>query len=176
MKHLVKIIVITVTLFISTTNITFAEQKIVVLDLKYVLNNSKAGQGAQDFLKKSFNNNAKKFANIEKSLKEEEKDLIEKKTVLSKEDYIKKSKELREKVMKYQTDRRSSLDKIAKQRAESKEKLLKVLTPIIDEYINTNEISLVIDKKDMLGGLKEYDITKIIVDKLDNKLPSLNLK
>ena len=78
--------------------------------------------------------------------------------------------------MKYQTERRSSLDKIAKQRAESKAKLLKVLTPIIDEYINSNQISLVIDKKDMLGGLKEYDITKVIVDKLDKKLPSLNLK
>jgi len=174
MKYFVKIIVVTVLLFISTT--TFAEQKIVVLDLKYVLNNSKAGKGAQDFLKKSFNDNAKKFANIEKSLKDEEKDLIEKKTVLSKEDYIKKSKGLREKVMKYQTERRSSLDKIAKQRAESKAKLLKVLTPIIDEYINSNQISLVIDKKDMLGGLKEYDITKVIVDKLDKKLPSLNLK
>ena len=82
MKYFVKIIVVTVLLFISTT--TFAEQKIVVLDLKHVLNNSKAGKGAQDFLKKSFNNNAKKFANIEKSLKDEEKDLIEKKTVLSK--------------------------------------------------------------------------------------------
>lgn len=174
MKYFVKIIVVTALLFISTT--TFAEQKIVVLDLKYVLNNSKAGKGAQDFLKKSFNNNSKKFANIEKSLKDEEKDLIEKKTVLSKEDYIKKSKGLREKVMKYQTERRSSLDKIAKQRAESKAKLLKVLTPIIDEYINSNQISLVIDKKDMLGGLKEYDITKVIVDKLDKKLPSLNLK
>ena len=174
MKYFVKIIVVTVLLFISTT--TFAEQKIVVLDLKYVLNNSKAGKGAQDFLKKSFNDNAKKFANIEKSLKDEEKDLIEKKTVLSKEDYIKKSKGLREKVMKYQTERRSSLDKIAKQRAESKAKLLKVLTPIIDEYINSNQISIVIDKKDMLGGLKEYDITKVIVDKLDKKLPSLNLK
>jgi len=174
MKYFVKIIVVTVLLFISTT--TFAEQKIVVLDLKHVLNNSKAGKGAQDFLKKSFNNNAKKFANIEKSLKDEEKDLIEKKTVLSKEDYIKKSKELREKVMKYQTERRSSLDKIAKQRTESKDKLLKDLTPIIDEYINSNQISLVIDKKNMLGGLKEYDITKVIVDKLDKKLPSLNLK
>ena len=75
MKYFVKIIVVTVLLFISTT--TFAEQKIVVLDLKHVLNNSKAGKGAQDFLKKSFNNNAKKFANIEKSLKDEEKDLIE---------------------------------------------------------------------------------------------------
>ena len=174
MKYLVKIFVITFCLFISTN--VFAEQKIVVLDLKYVLNNSKAGKGAQEFLKKSFNDNAKKFADQEKSLKEEEKKLIEKKTVLKKEDYIDKSKVLRKKVIKYQTERRASLDKIAKQRAESKSKLLKELTPIIDEYIKTNQISIVIDKKHMLGGLNELDITKEIVEKLDKKLPSLNLK
>ena len=102
--------------------------------------------------------------------------MIEKKTVLKKEDYIKKSKALRKKVVKYQTERRASLDKIAKQRADSKSKLLKELTPIIDEYIKANKISIVIDKKHMLGGLNELDITKVIVDKLDKKLPSLNLK
>tara|TARA_B110000438_G_scaffold279708_1_gene304351 strand:- start:4446 stop:4970 length:525 start_codon:yes stop_codon:yes gene_type:complete len=174
MKYFVKILVVTISLFVST--IVSAEQKIVVLDLKYVLNNSKAGKGAQEFLKKSFNNNAKKFSDIEKSLKDEEKDLISKKTVLSKEDYIKKSKELREKVMKYQKDRRASLDKIAKQRSDSKANLLEALNPIIDEYIKANQISLVLDKKEMLGGLNEFDITKTIIEKLNKKLPALNLK
>ena len=50
------------------------------------------------------------------------------------------------------------------------------LKPIIDVYINENEISLVIDKKNMIGGLTEYDITKVIVEKLDKELPSLNLQ
>ena len=48
MKYLVKYFVVTFFLLISTS--VFAEQKIVVLDMKYVLNESKAGKGAQDFL------------------------------------------------------------------------------------------------------------------------------
>jgi len=52
MKYLVKFLVVTFFLIVSTS--AFAEQKIVVLDMKYVLNNSKAGNGAQDFLKKKF--------------------------------------------------------------------------------------------------------------------------
>ena len=52
MKYLVKFIVVTFFLLVCTH--TFAEQKIVVLDLKFVLNSSKAGKGAQAFLKKSF--------------------------------------------------------------------------------------------------------------------------
>jgi Skp family chaperone for outer membrane proteins len=104
MKYLVKFFVVTFFLLICTH--TFAEQKIVVLDLKYVLNNSKAGKGAQDFLKKSFENNMKKFSEIEKSLKKEENDLLTKKTVLSKEEYTKKTDELRKKVIYYYKDNR----------------------------------------------------------------------
>ena len=67
MKYLVKFFVVTFFLLVCTH--VFAEQKIVVLDLSYVLNNSKAGKGAQDFLKRSFNDNAKKFTEMEKALK-----------------------------------------------------------------------------------------------------------
>ena len=69
MKYLVKFFVVTFFLIFNTH--TFADQKIVVLDMKYVLNNSKAGKGAQNFLKKSFNNNAKKFTDMQKALKKE---------------------------------------------------------------------------------------------------------
>ena len=174
MKYLVRFIVITFFLLICTH--TFAEQKIVVLDLKFVLNNSKAGKDAQDFLKKSFNDNVKKFSDMEKALKKEESDLLAQKSVLNKEEYTKRSDALRKKVIDYQSQRRSSLDKIATQRAESRETLIKKIEPILNTYIKENNISLVMDKKEMLGGNPEYDITKIIVAKLNQVFPSLNLK
>jgi outer membrane protein len=174
MKHFVKFIVVTFFILISTNS--YAEQKIVILDLTYVLNNSKAGKDAQDFLKKSFKDNTKKFADMEKNLKKEENDLLSKKTVLTKEDFSKKADELRKKVIDYQTERRTSLDKIATQRAKSRETLLKTAEPILQAYISENNISLVIDKKFTLGGNPENDITKVIVEKLNKELPSLNLK
>ena len=174
MKYLVKFFVVTFFFIFSTHS--FAEQNIVVLDMKFVLNNSKAGKGAQDFLKKSFNDNAKKFSEMEKNLKKEEKDLLAKKTILSEEDYKKKSNELRKKVIEYQTNRRASLDKIATQRAKSRETLIKKVNPIVDAYINENNISIVLDKKNVIGGLNQYDITKIIVEKLNKELPSLKLQ
>ena len=174
MKYFVKFFVVTFFLFFCSYS--FAEQKIVVLDLKYVLNQSKAGKGAQDFLKKSFEDKQKKYMDLEKTLKKEESDLLSKKTVLSKEEYTKKSNVLRKKVIDYQSDRRSSLDKIATQRAQARETLLKNLDPILQAYIKENNISLVVDQKDMLGGNPDIDITNIIVEKLNKELPSLNLK
>ena len=113
---------------------------------------------------------------MEKSLKKEERDLLEKKNILSKEEYTKKSDTLRKKVIDYQSQRRASLDKIATQRAESKEILLQKIEPIVDAYIKENNISIVIDKKNMIGGLTEYDITNIIVKKLNEALPSIKIE
>ena len=174
MKYLVKFFVVTFFLLVCTH--TIAEEKIVVLDLTFVLNQSKAGKSAQDFLKKSFNNNAKKFSDMEEKLKNEEIDLLGKKTILTKEEYSKKSDVLRKKVIDYQSQRRMSLDKIATQRAEARETHIKKINPILETYISENNISLVIDKRNILEVNPDNDITTVIVEKLNKELPSLNLK
>ena len=65
--------------------------------------------------------------------------------------------------MDYQTEKRSSIDKITMLRAKARETLLKNLKPIIETYINENSVSLVVDKKYILGGGAQSDITKFIV-------------
>jgi Skp family chaperone for outer membrane proteins len=174
MKYFVKFLVVTFFSLICTH--TFAEQKIVVLDLTYLLNESKAGKGAQEFLQKTFNENKKKFLEIQKSLKKEETDLLTKKNILSKEDYGKKMNTLRKRNMDYQTQRRNSIDKITTSRAKAREALLKKIIPIVETYTKENNISLVVDTKYILGGNPKIDITKIIVEKLNKDFPSLNLK
>ena len=62
MKYLVKFFVVTFFLLICTH--TFDEQKIAVLDMTYVLNQSSAGKGAQEFLKKTFDDNIKNLPKI----------------------------------------------------------------------------------------------------------------
>ena len=144
--------------------------------MKYVLNNSKAGKDAQKFLKESFKKNQKQISNKENELKKEESDLLSKKTILTKEEYKKKSDTLRKKVAAYQTDRRGAVDKIAKKRAELKKELITKLNPIVKTYIDENNISIVLYKKNVVYAESDLDITKIIVEKLNKKLPSLNLK
>ena len=174
MKYLVKLFVVTFILGVCTY--ASAEDKITYIDLKYVLNNSKAGKGAQDYLKKTFNEKQKEFMKTEKELKKEEVDLISNKDKLSKDEYKEKSDSLRKKVATYQTDRRQALEKIAKQRSEAKEILLNKLNPILKSYMTENNISLVIDKKNIVAGNNSIDITKVIVEKLNKELPSLKIK
>ena len=174
MKYLVKFFVVTFLLLIYTH--ASAEQKIAYLDMKFVLNNSKAGKGAQDFLQKSFKENQQKFLDEENTLKNKENDLLAQKTILTKDEYQKKSDDLRKQVIDYQSQRRASLEKITSQRAEARQKLLEKLDPIMKTYIKENGISLIIDRKNVLMGSTNLDITNIIVEKLNKEFPSLSIK
>ena len=174
MKYLVKFFVVTFLLLVCTH--VLAEQKVAYLDMKFILNNSKAGKGAQDYLHKSFQANQKKFLDKENALKKEENDLLTQKTILTKEEYKKKSEALRKKVVDYQSRRRTSLDELAAQRAKARKALLEKLNPILETYIKENGISLVVDKQNIVMGNNDLDITKTIVEKLNKELPSLSIK
>ena len=102
--------------------------------------------------------------------------MLAQKTELSKEDYKKKSDELRKKVASYQTGRRAAIDKIAKKRSDARQKLLDKLDPILKSYMAANQISIIIDKKNVILGVDALDITKNITENLNKELPSLNLK
>ena len=174
MKYLVKFFVVTFLLLICTH--ASAEQETVYLDMKFILNNSKAGKDAQDFLKKSLQENEKQFSKKVDELKAKERDLLAIKATLNKEEYKKKSDELRKKVTEFQAQRRAFLEKITKQRADARQKLLEKLDPILKTYIKENDISIVIDSKNVLMANTDLDITNIIVEKLNKELPSLSIK
>ena len=108
MKYLVKFFVITLLLF-QFTNV-FAQENIMYIDMKFILNNSSAGKNAQEALEKIHSSSLEKFKKTEESLKEEETLLLSKKKLIKKEEYEKLAKTLRKKVMTYQADRRIKND------------------------------------------------------------------
>ena len=175
MKYFVKFFVITL-LVLLCTYAQADNSQIRFINLKVILNESKAGKEAQDFLKKSAEENINKFKETEDSLKQQETDLISKKNVLSKEEYKKMADNLRKNVREYQKERDSKLKKISTLRSEARSKLISEIKPILAEYTKENNISIVFNSKNVLHTDPELDVTKIIIKLLDKKLPSLNLK
>ena len=99
-----------------------------------------------------------------------------KKSEMTQDEYKVKADELRKKVVDYQTKRRDSLEKIATQRAEARKKLLEKLDPILNKYSDENGFTLILDKKNVIKGNTQLDITEPIIEVLNKELPSLNLK
>ena len=170
---LIKIILTSLLLLFSFQNKLFSEIRYV--DFKYVLNESKAGKDAQDYLKKKLENGVKNLKSKEKAIQDEEKKIIQQKKLISAEEYKKKVTELRKKVSSLQKERNKLLDSIAKQRSKARTELLKTLNPIIKDYMQEKNIRLVLEKKSILLADENLDITQDIVKKLNSKLKSIKL-
>ena len=84
-------------------------------------------------------------------------------------------KALRKKVSDLQNDKRKSINDIAKSRSQAKKQLLKALNPIIKKYMEDNKIRLVLDKKSILLGDQNLEITTQIIVILNKEVKSLKL-
>lgn len=74
-----------------------------------------------------------------------------------------------------QKERNTLLESVAKQRSKARNELLKNLNPIIKGYMQEKKIRMVIDKKSLLLGDENLDITQPIIKILNKKLKSIKL-
>ena len=86
-----RLLLISTLIFFTQIKISFADSSYYI-DFSKVLNESKAGKQAQDFLKNKFESESKKFAEKEKKLRKEESEIIAQKKLINKEEYQKKVK------------------------------------------------------------------------------------
>ena len=168
-------IIFFVFLILNFYNLSFAEETYVI-DMQKLLNQSKAGKEAQDFLKEKITTKDKKFKKEGNLLKKEEIDLIAKKKTLSADEYKKILNQLREKNIKFQRKRANFTTAITTQRAEARSRLLKALDPILTKYMSENNIQIIIDKKYVVMANSKIDLTDKILEILNKELKSLNLK
>ena len=173
MKYIVKIIVITYLVF-GTTN-AFAEDKVVYIDMNKILTDSKVGIFVEKELTKSHESKLDNFNKTEEELKKEEIDLISKRNVMAREEFDKNVKILNEKAQEYQAQRRQWFDDIGQKRNKARAEVLKSLDPIMTEYFEKNNISIILYKRNVAIGTSELDITDKIIDELNKKLPSIKL-
>jgi len=173
LKYIVKIFVITYLIF-GITN-SFAESKIVYIDMNKILNKSKVGAFVEKELTKLHETKLEGFKKTEEDLKKKEIDLVSKRNILARNEFDAKVKLLNEDAQKYQAERRKWFDEIAVKRNKARAEVLKSLDPIITNYFEKNKISLMLYKRNIAIGSSELDITDVIIDQLNIKLPSIKL-
>ncbi len=146
-----------------------AQEKIAIVDIDFLLKNSKKGISIKedfDIQNKKF---LDKFKKKEKELKDKEMKISNKKNVLSEEDFNKEVKNFTKEVEKYNLDRKNELDKINKKRNQEIVDLLKKINLILVDYSKEKNLSTVMDKKNVIITKSENDITKSILELLNKR-------
>ena len=82
---------------------------------------------------------------------------------------------LREDARDYQSSRVKLTNELTQKRTEVTKKILDELKPILAKYIEKETISVILDKKNVIVGKTNLDITEIIIKKLDNQHPKIEI-
>ena len=153
-----------------------SQSNIVYIDMEKIMSKSKAGISIRKQLEKMHKSNIDEFTKTEKNLKEEEKKLLSKKNILNKEEFEKQISSLRKKAVEYRETRKKKIDDLTKKRLEATAKLLDTINPILAQYSKDNSISIIIQKKNIIIGKSELDITSEILKTVDKSISKISLK
>ena len=157
-----------------STNI-FAQDKIVYLDVNRLLNESEAGKYLNSELNKINNSNIEEFKKIENTIKSEEEKILKQKNILKTEEFNSKVDELRDKYKSYQDFKNNKNEEINKIRNDAGSKILKIVNEILSDYSTDKEISLIIDKKNIVIGKTHLDVTEDILKLLNKKIKKIEI-
>ena len=171
MKKIFTIIVLFFIIFLPSNS----AEKVVYLDVEKIMQESSPGKSIISQLKKKREISISNLKKKEKEIFEKEKKLISQKNVLSAEEFKKKIQDLRKDISNYQKERSKTSTDIKKTRIKASTNLIKKLTPILEEYAKKNSIRIIVQKKHIVMGSKEDDITKDILDLVNQKIKSIKI-
>jgi Skp family chaperone for outer membrane proteins len=153
-----------------------SQEKIVFVDMDRLVSVSKPGSSIFNQLKDINNKNTNFLKNEEINLKEKEKKLITQKNIISDADFQNKINELKSEVNNYNQNRIQIIEKFNKLKVENTNKLLKLINSILVKFSDEKKISIILQKKNLIIGKTELDITDEIIKIVDNEIKEFKIK
>lgn len=156
-----------------STNNAYANS-IVYLDLQFIIDKSELGQ---KYKKEILDDQTKIKSDLkikQNLIKEKENELNSQKNVLKKDEFNNKLKKLDDLLTDYREFKKKNSKIIIDKKKKYSDEILKILNPILTSYVEKNNIKIVIEKKNVLVGIKTLDITtdmlKILNEKTKNQI------
>ena len=143
-------------IFLIFINFSFAnaEQKIAYIDIDSIIENSVAGKLISEHIFDLKNSKLNEFKAFEKNFKDKEKKLIAKKNIISDDKFKSEINSLNKELKTYNDQRMKFSKNLEQKKINLTKQLLKTLNPIISEFVNQNQISLVLSKSNIIVGKK----------------------
>ena len=158
------------------TNLAFSEQKIVFINMDRLISTSNAGASIFKQLTNLNNKNLKFLKSEEKKFKEKEIKLISQKNIISETDLKNKINELKSEIKEYNQNRTKMNKDFNKLKVDNTNNLLKLINPILVKFSNDEEISVILQKKDLVVAKVELDITDKIIKIVNKNVKEFKIK
>ena len=153
-----------------------SEQKIVFVDMDKVISKSNSGSSIFKQLKSINNKNLTLLKKEEEKFKKNETKLISQKNIISEIDYKTKVVELRSEIDNYNQKRKKINIDFNNLKINNTNKLLALINPILTKFSTDNEISIILQKKDLVVAKTQLDITDEIIKIVNSEVNEFKIK
>tara|TARA_B110000495_G_scaffold141409_1_gene124362 strand:+ start:96 stop:617 length:522 start_codon:yes stop_codon:yes gene_type:complete len=164
------------TIIIFFTNTAFSEEKILFIDMDRVISTSNTGVSILEQLNKLNEENILFFNKEEKIFKEKEVKLISQKNIISETDFKNKVNELKTEINAYNQKKNEMINNFKKLKVDNTSKLSKSINEILIEYSEDNSILFILQKKNLIIGKTELDITNKIIKIVNKNVPKFKIE
>ena len=163
-------------IFAISLNSVNAEQKVVFIDMERVISTSNSGLSIINQLKDLSDKNLVLLNKQEKNFKEKETKLISQKNIISESEFVNKAEKLKKEMNELNKSRNKIITDFNKLKIENTNELLKMINPILIKFSKDNSISLILQKKELIIGNSEFDITDEILKIVNNEVKIFKIK
>jgi outer membrane protein len=161
-------------LFIFVQKAVAEDLNIVFVDMDKIIASSNAGKKIQSSIDKFAKKENQKFDSIESNLKQKEQEILKQKNVMSKEELDKKVKSFQTELSKLRKEKIEFNRNIIKKNKDATNKMVNEINKILTQYASDNSVSLIIQKKNIIIGKTELDITPQILKEFNSKVKSID--
>ena len=163
-------------LFLFFANTVNSEQNIAFIDMDRVISKSNSGSSILNQLNDINNKNLIFLKKEEKKFKEKEAKLISQKNIISETDFKIKVNTLKVEIDKYNQNRNKIITEFQKLKVDNTNKLLNLINPILIKFSNEKKISILLQKKDLIIGKTELDITEEVIKIINTEVKEFKIK
>jgi len=163
------LIIIYLFLLLSPSN-AHSNEKIVYLDVDFIINKSKPAISIIKKIDKIRDKETKNIQNAEEQIKKKNDELKKTKNLVSEDEFKVKIAKFRNELKEFEAKKIKAINEINKKRQKELNDFLLLINPLIQDYMEKNSIDIVIDKKNIFIAKSENDITKDILEIVNNKI------
>lgn len=163
-------------IFFSFFYIVNAELNITFIDMDKIISTSKPGSSILKQLTLINKKNFEYFKNEEKKIKNKEMKIIKQKNIISETEFKKNIEELKLEINDYNKKKTKIIDDFDKLKIDNTNYLLKKISLILKKFSTEKSISIILQKKNLVIGKTEFDITDDIIKIVDKEINEFKIK
>ena len=159
-----------ISLILLSSNNSFSVEKIAFIDIDYIIQNSLIGKKMLTEINNIDKKNVDKLKKKNKTLKDLELEINNKKNIISEEAFKLEVISFRKKLQDFTNEKNKIANEFNEYKKKKIQDIFEIITPVINEYMENNSLDILLDKKNIFIGRKKVNLTEELLDEINNKI------